>query len=67
VELGQQSDGINRNGQLEHEQAQEAMGHDDEQAQVAKASKVITPQEQSVYLIHMDTSRNVTEWQTSFL
>jgi hypothetical protein len=47
VELGQPSDGIDR---PEHEQhAQEATGQD-EQAQVAKAPKVITPKEQLVYL-----------------
>jgi hypothetical protein len=50
VELGQPSDGIDRNGRLEHEQHDEEATGQDEQAQVAKASKVRTPQEQIVYL-----------------
>jgi hypothetical protein len=50
VELGQPSDGINRNRRLEHEQHAQEATRQDEQAQVAKASKAFTPKEQLVYL-----------------
>jgi hypothetical protein len=48
IELGQSSDGIDRNGRMEHEQHDEEATGEDEQAQAAKASKVVTPQEQLV-------------------